>query len=209
MTIYKRILGEEFYRLHPKLQERYTLTAQNEFKAVGRMKTVKSGRKWLYPFLLLMTKWKFLFPESGKDIPFEIVNRSRSIEGKEEILWERVFYFPNVTRRFHARMLADHENRVVQDYLGEPSLFYSDLVFEVIETGSLRIRSAAQRLVLGKWEIPLPSWLEGRVNVVEAYDDQKERFTISVSIHNILLGPILFYEGEFREEGGNDTTSRR
>ncbi|MDQ0207592.1 DUF4166 domain-containing protein [Alkalicoccobacillus murimartini] len=200
LSLYKQMLGVDFEKLHPKLQDRYSFSDNNEFLADGVMSEIQSGKKWLYPLLLLGTRRKFLFPESGKNVPFEIVNRSiiRS-DGKEEVQWERLFHFPNATRRFHARMTADIERGVVKDYLGEPSLFYSDLIFNVTEQGSLTIRSAAQRIVVGAKEIPLPGFLQGMVFVEEAFDDFNEEFTINVMIRNPVVGRLMYYDGVFKK----------
>lgn len=200
MSIYKKVLAEDFDRLQPMLQRRYTLHADQVFQAQGVMRKIQCGKKWLYPFLLLSTKWNFLFPEQGHDIPFELINRvTVDLDGKEEVFWDRVFQFPKVTRHFQARMTIDQEIGRVKDYLGSPSLFYSDLFFRVSEQGELSIRSGKQRVVVGKVEIPIPKQLSAQVSVTEAFDEEKEAFTITVNISNHLIGTILRYEGEFRE----------
>jgi hypothetical protein len=201
VTIYQNLLGEDFKRLHPKLQKRYTLPRDKPFCASGIMTSIQSGSKWLYPLLKLATHWRFLFPESGKNIPFTIKNTCRSISSElEEVYWERTFYFDKVTRYFNAFMTIDSERKVVKDYLGEPSLFYSDLYFEVTSEGNLVIRSGSQRLVFGRIEIPIPSFLEGVVEVEEGYDDAREVFTIRVHIRNRIVGRMMAYEGEFKEQ---------
>ncbi|TSB47673.1 DUF4166 domain-containing protein [Alkalicoccobacillus porphyridii] len=200
MSIYKKVLGDTYNQLHPKLQERYHFSFEREFQAEGVMKKIRTGKKWMYPFLIVATRWNFLFPESGDDIPFKIVNRVMShSDGSEEVHWNRIFHFPNVTRHFSARMTIDTENSRVSDYLGDPSLFYSDLFFQVNNDGSLSVRSGRQRLVLGRVEIPIPKSLYGNVHVVEAFDDKEGVFTISVRISNQLIGMIMQYEGCFSE----------
>ncbi|MBN3553960.1 DUF4166 domain-containing protein [Fictibacillus nanhaiensis] len=200
MTIYQNLLGEDFKRLHPQLQSRYALPKNKPFCASGKMTLVQSGTGWLYPFLKLATKRKFLFPESGNNIPFTIRNTSRSLSHElDEVYWERTFYFDHVTRYFNAFMTIDSERKVVKDYLGEPSLFYSDLHFNVTPEGHLNIRSGVQRLVIGKLEISIPSFLRGVVEVEEGYDDTREVFTIRVHIQNRIVGRLMAYEGEFKE----------
>lgn len=132
MPIYQDLLGADFQKLHPKLQARYELPIAQPFYGVGTMSKIEGGVAWLKPFLKLATRWKFLFPESGEDIPFTIKNTSRLLPtGEAEIYWERTFYFNGVTRHFNAFMTIDMRHKVVKDYLGEPSLFYSDLTFRV------------------------------------------------------------------------------
>ncbi|MBD8071460.1 DUF4166 domain-containing protein [Bacillus sp. PS06] len=200
MTIYQELLGEGFYRLHPKLQERYTLPIGESFLGEGTMTQIESGPALLMPLFKLATRWKFLFPESGADIPFTIKNSCRALPtGEAEIYWERSFYFDKVTRHFNAFMTIDEERKVVKDYLGEPSLFYSDLAFTVTAGGGMTIGSGMQRMLIGKWEIPIPRLLEGVVTVEEGYDEGREVFTIRVDIRNRIVGRLMTYEGEFKE----------
>lgn len=136
----------------------------------GVMLDIKGAPWFLKPMMKLLTKRKLLFPEQGSQVPFMINNTPRS-NGKQ-IYWERAFYFPHQTRYFNALMSLDEERLVIKDYLGEPPLMYSDLVFSV-EDGALLIRSLKQRLVIGSIEVPLPKWFQGVATVKEDYHDEK------------------------------------
>ncbi len=196
--IYDSLLGEDFQRLHPMLQERYRLPLNEEFFAIGKMQIIRSGPTLLKPMYKLFTKNQFLFPESGEMIPFTISNLSRlNTEQQAEVYWERTFYFSNAVRKFNATMTVDLRNKVVKDYLGDPAIFYSDLTFDVTQDGYLMIRSTQQRVVLGGLEFGLPSMLTGRVIVIEGYDDVREVYTIHVSIFNDIIGRMMMYAGEF------------
>ena len=61
MTIYPTLLGEQFKKLHPKLQQRYALPINKPFCAYGVMHTIKTGTKLLRPFYYLASKSRFLF----------------------------------------------------------------------------------------------------------------------------------------------------
>ena len=74
MSIYRKVMGSDFNRLHPMLQKRYDFPEGTVFKASGTMNEIKGGPKWLYPIFRAGVKWKLLFPEHGKDIPFTIKN---------------------------------------------------------------------------------------------------------------------------------------
>ena len=201
MTIYSIVLGEDFYRLHPMLQKRYALPMDESFYATGVMQQVIVGTKLLTPFYNLASKVDFLFPESGKDIPFSIRNTTvTNANGTHVILWERTFYFKTKTRKFDAQMKIDPAKKTVQDYLGSPNLFYSDLQFHVTKEGRLLIRSGVQRFVIGCMEFPIPKQLEGRVIVEEGYDDVRDVFTIHVSIHSPVFGRLVMYAGEFTQK---------
>ncbi|RHW39339.1 DUF4166 domain-containing protein [Lysinibacillus yapensis] len=198
MSIYKKVLNQQYDRLHPMLQKRYNFLNQAPFHATGVMKTIKAGPKFLYPLLWLGIKIKLLFPESGTDIPFKIINTPLAgPNGEEQIHWERIFYFGTKVRYFNALMSFDSDRMLIKDYLGEPSILYSDLAFTVSSEGSLKIESRKQRLVIGKFEIPLPSLFQGLATVTEKYCEEKRAFQISVDVRNPLIGHIFSYEGEF------------
>lgn len=63
MTIYQSLLGKDFTRLHPMLQQRYALPIDQPFYAVGVMHKMESGAKWLNPFYMVAAKTRFLFPD--------------------------------------------------------------------------------------------------------------------------------------------------
>ncbi|UOQ45595.1 DUF4166 domain-containing protein [Halobacillus salinarum] len=202
MSIYKRVLGKEFYHLHPMLQHKYELLSSGTFSGSGVMKKIKGGPKWLYPMFYLGAKWKLLFPESGENIPFTITNTSRCGEnGERQVHWERIFYFKGKRRYFNALMSFDQSQNVIKDYLGEPPLFYSDLVLKIDEENrSLRIESKGQRLVFGKREISLPRFLQGLAVINESYSEEKGVFQITVGVKNPLVGWVFYYEGEFKQD---------
>jgi len=200
VTIYSTLLGEQFQKLHPKLQHRYALPLDQPFYAKGVMHQIQTGSKWLTPFYQFAAKLNFLFPESGEKIPFTIANRSLiNRDNEAEVSWERTFFFPNVTRKFNAAMTIDLDRQLVKDYLGDLPVFYSDLLFDVTQEGFLVITSGTQKIAVCGKEILLPHLLKGRVTVVEGYDDVKDVYTIHVSIYNSLIGRIMMYAGEFTE----------
>jgi len=199
MSIYKKVLVQQFDQLHPMLQKRYEFTTGAPLKATGIMKFIKGGPKVLYPLFWLGTKCKLLFPEHGVNIPFKITNTPKiGPNGEEQIHWERIFYFGKKRRYFNALMSFDSERNVIKDYLGEPSYLYSDLVFHVSTDGALKITSKKQRLVLGKVEIPLPKLFQGLATVTEKYCEEKGVYQITVDVRNPLIGQLFAYKGEFK-----------
>ncbi|PXW83569.1 uncharacterized protein DUF4166 [Pseudogracilibacillus auburnensis] len=200
VSIYKQVLGDQFSKLHPMLQKRYASLNKETFIGKGIMKTI-TGPKWLFPFLLLGTKYNLLFPEKGTQIPFMIINSPRiGINGENQIHWKRIFYFGKKERYFNALMSLDSDNKVVKDYLGEPSVLYADLSFSVTKEGYMYIESKRQRMVLGSIEIPLPMILQGIATVLEKYEETKDVYTIKVVVKNPLIGLVFSYEGEFTSD---------
>ncbi|QUW23142.1 DUF4166 domain-containing protein [Sporosarcina sp. Marseille-Q4063] len=198
MSIFKKVMGNDFSRLHPMLQKRYNLPEGTIFKASGIMNEIKGGPKWLSPLFRIGTKWKLLFPERGKSIPFSITNTSYITEdGESHVHWQRIFYFGNQKRYFNALMSLDEKRVVIKDYLGEPHVVYADLAFTVTAKGHLKITSLNQRLVLGKLEIPLPKLFQGLATVTEKYVDELGCYQITVHVENPLIGTVFSYEGKF------------
>ncbi|WP_226657137.1 DUF4166 domain-containing protein [Pseudalkalibacillus hwajinpoensis] len=202
MSIYKKALGEHFYQLHPMLQKRYTFSKQHDFFGTGVMKKISGGPRWLYPIFYLGTKAKLLFPERGTNIPFQIRNTFRcGVDGKEQVHWQRMFSFGHKTRYFNALMTLDEKRHIIEDYLGEPALLYSDLAFQVNgDDGSMTIQSLNQRMVLGRKELPLPRFFQGLATVTERYLEDRESFYIHVTVKNPIIGTVFSYEGEFTSE---------
>ncbi|NYF25474.1 DUF4166 domain-containing protein [Sporosarcina sp. JAI121] len=198
MSIFRQVLGNEFNRLHPMLQKRYDLSAGATFRASGVMKEIGGGSKWLYPILKAGVRWKLLYPERGVNIPFTIINTAFvGDKGESQVHWERIFQFGKTVRYFNALMSYDAKRLVIRDYLGEPHLLYADLDFQVATDGRLTITSLGQRLVLGKFEIPLPRIFQGLATVTERFDDERGLYHIHVEVRNPLIGIVFCYDGEF------------
>lgn len=109
-------------------------------------------------------------------------------KGEQQIHWERIFYISGRHRYFNALMSLNDERKIIKDYLGEPSILYSDLCFHVGINGDLHIESDQQRLVCGRLEIPLPRWLQGVAKVKETYIEERNVFSIQVEVRNALIG---------------------
>jgi hypothetical protein len=200
MSIIKQSLGESFHLLHPMLQKRYDITVDKPFKATGIMRKISGGPKYLYPFFYFGIRFKLLFPEHGENIPFTIRNTALvGKNGEEQVHWERIFNFGEKRRYFNALMSLDKKRNIIEDYLGEPPLMYSDLKLSCIDRG-LHIESYKQRLVLGKLEIPLPRIFQGLATVSERYNEEKDVFEIRVVVKNPIIGQVFAYEGEFTSD---------
>ncbi|WP_345239375.1 DUF4166 domain-containing protein [Pontibacillus salipaludis] len=201
MPIYSQVLGHEFKKLHPMLQQRYKHIEEKPYKGSGVMKRISGGSKWMFLLKLMGTRRKLMFPEEGTFIPFTIQHKPKIGEvGEEQVHWERVFYFNGKKRYFNALMSFDPDRGIIKDYLGEPSVMYSDLALTVLENGGLHIQSKRQRAVFGKKEIPLPRFLQGIATVVETFNDKRGVYEIYVSVQNPIMGTIFSYEGEFTND---------
>ena len=132
--VYESIIGLDFHKLHPMLKERYSLKLGETFKSQGVMEVMKTKPHILKPIYRMLSKLKFIVPESGESIAFDMQYTLTHYDEKTAIFkWVRTFYFPEQTYEFHTRMVVDFETGVVKDYMGSPSVVNSHLTFDVTE----------------------------------------------------------------------------
>lgn len=208
VSIYQKVLGESYQKLHPKLQHRYDITEHRGFKAKGKMNRLTGGKFWVRQWFRLGIPFKLLFPERGNDVPFYIHNfAARSKDGRTYVKWNRTFMFGDRERHFNATMYLDAGEKEIIDSFGEPHVLVSTLSFAVDSEGSMHISSQKQRLRLFGIAVPLPKFLYGHAKIIESYDDHNNCFCVKVDVRNALLGTLFLYEGTFNEKAsGHDET---
>ena len=185
-SIYQRVLGADFERLHPRIQQRFALTSTVGRAAIGRgvMDKVWRGRLYTLPFLYVGTWRNIMFPERGHDVPFEIENWAyRDSLGRETVTWLRTFHTDR-PRRFDAYMIYSEARGRVVDYLGTHQHLAVDLTLSVDERGGLRLRSGEQRFYEGRIAFRFPPFFSGVAEVCEWFDDSKGRYQIEVAVSN-------------------------
>jgi hypothetical protein len=201
MSIYKKYLGSDFGKLHPKLQERFGLSVENGLCMTGKGKMDRIWNAGLHtkPFLHLGTMRNIMFPETGTDIPFTIENYCYTDSfGRETVAWIRTFQFGNKARRFDATMVFSEKQHRLIDYLGNRQHLVTDLELSVNSDGSITIRSGPQRFYEKKIGFNFPQLFSGNAEVRESYDEQRDGFNISVNVSNSTFGKIFGYEGFFK-----------
>ena len=201
-SIYERALGSDFQRLHPQLQRRFGLTSANRLASIGAgvMEEVWKGRFFTEPFLYVGTRRRIMFPETGRNIPFQIENYAFVDRfGRETVSWIRTFQSRR-TRRFDAYMVYSEPRQRIVDYLGSHQHLAVDIDLAVDEAGGLRLRSGAQRFYEGIIGFSFPMLFSGIADVREWYDDAAGCFRIVVAVHNRVWGPLFGYRGRFDVE---------
>lgn len=202
MSIYRRALGKNFARLHPRIQERFDLDSTRGVASIGKgiMDDVWHGAVYTLPFLYIGTWRSIMFPEAGRNIPFRIYNYPyRDTFGRETVTWFRRFRMSRV-REFAATMIySDQRGRIV-DYLGTHQHLAVDIDLSVSERGGLKLRSGEQRFHEGPMSFRFPMLFSGYADVEEWHDDQLDCFRIEVFVRNRIWGPLFGYKGRFRTE---------
>ncbi len=199
-SIYHRALGEDFERLHPRMQDRFGFSSREGIAHVGEgtMDEVWLGRFYTLPFLLLGSWRRIMFPASGRDVPFTISNYAyRDVFGRETVTWLRCFHLPARTRKFDATMIYSEKRRRIVDYLGSHQHLAVDIELGVDEHGGLRLRSGEQRFYERRVGFRFPMALSGYADVREWWSEEEERYRIDVAVTNPRWGPLFGYRGWF------------
>lgn len=199
-SIYRQELGDEFERLHPRMQWRFGLSSVDKTCQIGHgvMDEVWRGRWWTLPFLLLGSTRRVLFPTSGKQVPFTISNYAYVDRfGRETVTWARRFHFPRRTRAFDATMIYSERRDTIVDYLGTHQHLAVDLRCWVDDVGAMCLLSGEQRLYEGPIAFRFPLLFSGVADVREWWDPAAECFRIEVHVANRRFGPLFGYRGSF------------
>lgn len=199
-SIYQQSLGDDFARLHPKMQWRFGFSSLDETCQIGTgvMDEVWHGPWWTVPFLLLGSTRRVLFPSRGRDVPFTVANYAYVDRfGRETVTWSRRFRFARRFRVFDATMVHSKQRNTIIDYLGTHQHLAVDIACSVDDDGALCIRSGEQRLHEGRLAFRFPLVLSGVATVRESWDEDAQRFRIEVRVANKLLGDLFGYRGSF------------
>ncbi|WP_435746141.1 DUF4166 domain-containing protein [Microbacterium sp. PMB16] len=199
--VFERALGADFARLHPQMQRRFGVGVDAGYGCVGRgvMSEIRRGPWWTLPFLAIGTMRNIMFPERGRNIPFQIDNFAYIDSlGRETVTFVRTMTMrPGRRRRFDATMIySDARGRVV-DYLGTHQHLAVDLDLGVTEDGGLRLTSGEQRFYEGPIAFRFPMLFSGRAQLVERFDDERGCFVIDLEVRNDVLGFLFGYRGSF------------
>ena len=199
-SIYRRAMGSDFDKLHPKIQERFGFSSEDNIAKVGTgvMDDVWRGRAFTLPFLLLGSTRRVLFPSKGKNIPFTISNYAYLDSfGRETVTWSRRFAMKNRIRAFDATMVYSEQHNCIVDYIGTHQHVVADIDCRADSDGGMTIHAGAQRFYEGRVGFDFPMILSGHANVREWYDAVAEQYRISVSVENDKFGRLFGYSGSF------------
>ena len=202
VSIYQRALRSDFEKLHPRVQENFSLTSESgfAFRGTGTIKSLRHGAAYTVPFLYIGTWRSIMFPESGRSVPFTIQNYAYVDSlGRETVTWVRTFA-TGKQRRFDAYMVWSEERGCIVDYLGTHQHLAVDLELSVAENGGLQIWSTEQRFYEGPVAFRFPMFFSGSANVCEWYDDDAGCFRINVSAENPHWGRLFGYNGSFQTD---------
>lgn len=201
-SIYERAMGSDFTRLHPEIQRRFGFSSADNIASIGTgvMEEIWHGPPYTLPFLYVGSWRSIMFPESGRNVPFQIVNYGyEDALGRETVTWIRTFQTKR-PRRFDAYMIYSEQRERIVDYLGTHEHLAVDIELSVAPNGGLALRSGAQRFYEGRLRFSFPMLFSGVADVCEWYDDADRCFRIEVVVQNRTWGRLFGYKGHFNVE---------
>jgi len=201
-SIYERALGSDFTLLHPDIQRRFGFSSTDNIASIGTgvMEEIWHGPLYTLPFLYVGSWRRIMFPERGKDVPFQIANYAYvDALGRETVTWIRTFQTKR-HRRFDAYMIYSGQRQRIVDYLGTHQHLAVDLDLKVAANGGLSLRSGAQRFYEGLVGFSFPMLFSGVADVCEWYDEASRCFRIEVIVRNRTWGHLFGYTGHFQVE---------
>lgn len=201
-SIYEHAMGSDFARLHPEIQRRFGFSSRDNTASIGTgvMEELWHGPLYTLPFLYIGSWRRIMFPETGRNVPFQIQNYAYVDPlGRETVTWIRTFRNKR-TRRFDAYMIFSEQRSCIVDYLGTHQHLAVDIELSVDPTGGLRLRAGAQRFYEGPIGFSFPMRFSGVADVCEWYDDREQKFRIEVNVSNKTWGPLFGYKGSFQVE---------
>lgn len=198
--VYERALGEAAADLHPKVHERYSLDADDGVVCVGRGEMDITRGTLVLPALYAMATQNMLFPEAGTDVPFSVTTTAyTTAAGHEAMTTRREFDFGETTRVFDSLTVWDAAAGRLLDFLGTHGRVASELRPRV-EDGALVVAGGRQWARVGGRYVPLPGPLAADVEVRDRYDEADERYHVTATVENALVGHMLGYRGSFTQE---------
>jgi uncharacterized protein DUF4166 len=182
-------------QLAAPLRDQYLLSPgdRHRVRLTGRMERIWHRPRWIRPLLGLLSGWAILVPDTGTDVPAEmVVAARRDRRGRPCQVWQRSFAFGRRRRSFKGVMVYDAERRTVVERLGPGGLIQIPWRMHVLPAGGLRID------IDGIWVGPfrLPRALSADVVATEQAVDART-IQIELEVRHRLLGPVFGYEGRF------------
>jgi hypothetical protein len=185
-SVYQRVLGGDMQQLAPELRPYFS---GHPGVGVGRgvFEVAGSQRRILRPVLAYLAWRRVLFPEFGRDVPFDIANTPTADGALDAV---RTFHFPGRDRSLEETMrVVDGQ---LHDFLGKRRGFEVRVALSITD-GLLQLRSTRQWLHVGAARLPLPPF--ATVTVDESWLDGRQH--VDVRLRSPILGEWFRYTGSF------------
>jgi hypothetical protein len=195
--LFKRIMGDDWLKLHPDIQERFEKNPipGAPLKYTGVLDELSCSRMGKLMGILTRPLIKgALIPYTAFDVPVDIEVFSKP--GDESIFKNRKYRIPGrEVIDFTSRMKQNREGEVLE-YVGF-GLGMKLIVFE--KEGNLHFQSDGYFLDLGWFLVPIPGLMTPGKTYLTHENVGGGRFRIRIDIDHVLFGKMFIQAGEFRE----------
>ena len=199
ISAYRLQMGLEYEKLHPEIQKRFDFSTMNNIAFVGKgvMDKIWNGNKIAVFVLKLLSKSNILFPRTGENIEYEIHNYPYIDSFNREVhSMNRIFYFPDEQQRFDGTATYSESKKHIVEYLGLDHRMVFEMALSA-ENGAIRFKSGRQFLFILGLKIPVPKLVRGNIDLIEWYDDEKQKFYLDLKVNSVLFGPLFGFTGWF------------
>jgi hypothetical protein len=196
-SIYQEVLGRDFDRLQPELQEYFGLHAGSGMSGTGTGEFDVAGcPAWFArPAFRLTALDHAFFPEYGTRVPFTIANYPHTDPfGRPSLTARRVLRFTTAERVFEDTTSLQ-DGRLI-DYVGSRRRMATALACSVTAEGRMRMVSSQTRIFAGL-RLALPDAVGASAYMEQEWDEPSQRFRIQTRVVHRQLGTLLVYAGSF------------
>lgn len=201
-SLYQRVLGADFGRLQPELQDYFSLSPEQGRYGLGTGSFDLAGcpRPALRPVLAGLPVRNAFFPDYGRGVPFTIRNFAHLDPfGRSSLTAVRTFRFDRGERVFEDTTSLTSPAGLT-DYVGRRRNLATDLELSVSGDGRLHMHSPHTRLFLGRLRVPVPVLAGADAHAEQWWDEETGRFRIRTLVRQRQLGTVFVYDGSFTYE---------
>ena len=204
--LFKKVLGNEWLRLHPNNQRRFDKnpTPGTPLRYTGIVDELKSsfiGK--LLGFMTLPIIKGALIPYDDGDFPVDIEVYCK--DGSDAIFKERLYQLNMRKPIKFTSYMRESEQGEVLEYVG---LGLAMKLVLSVRDGNLHFRSDGYFWDLFGWRIPIPDlFTPGTADILHV-NEGTDRFRIRMEIKHRLFGRTFFQTGKFWEVSGDSALSK-
>ena len=201
-SVFLRALGDEARLLRPEVLEYIAGPPETYHAGFGRgvFEVAGSPYRRLAGLLRALSGPAVVLSAYERDVPFEIINRPTSTGNRLELKAERRFEFRRGEQRFADILRVGFVSGTLVNTLGSDGRIELLLDCAVTPDGDFQLTSRAARIRVGSRKFRLPKLFGVNVQVVDGWDVENVRHTISVLVRNPVVGTVLRYRGWFTYE---------
>jgi hypothetical protein len=194
--VIQNVLGREFENLHPNLQWRYGIdsTSQLSQASHGIMESVYSSPV-VATGLRHFGKRNAMPIRTSRLVPFTMHNYCYRDElGRESLAVMRSLNYTSGAHGLNSLLVDGKEGLV--DYFGDGPELLWPIEASVDRHGSLVFESGPMRLLAGP-KIGMRGFMAARMQYIEGWDENQNRFRVDATVRNPVLGELIHYRGWF------------